>query len=288
MENDTLKTLSISPRPEFQGILRDRLEYARSNSPTTEDRINRWYDDLIVQSGAEIHPAVVLMLCMASSLLFGGAVYVAQENFLSAAMSTIVGAFVPLVVLLAKRATRQNMIMKQTPAMIEELARAAKTGRSLDHCFMLVAKDTPAPLGSELQLCARRLQMGVSFRDALQQLPERTGLVSLNILATALSIHQQTGGDLVRVLERLSRTIRDRLMFLGRLRASTIASRATAVLMVSVPPAILAFFMFRDANYFNDLMASEWGRNITIAAVVLEFFGSIWILRILKTTQRAM
>ncbi|MFN0197085.1 MAG: type II secretion system F family protein [Planctomycetaceae bacterium] len=288
MENDSLKTLSISPRPEFQGILRDRLEYARSDTPSTQDRINRWYDDLILQSGVEIHPGIVLMLCLASALMFGGAVFVAQENFLSTAMSTIVGVFVPLVVLLAKRSSRQNTIMKQTPAMIEELARAAKTGRSLDHCFMMVSKDTPAPLGSELQLCARRLQMGVSFRDALQQLPERTGLVSLNILATALSIHQQTGGDLVRVLERLSRTIRDRLMFLGRLRASTIASRATAVLMVSVPPAILAFFIFRDANYFNDLVESEWGRNITIAAVILEIFGSIWILRILKTTQRAM
>lgn len=288
MENMTLKPLSIPPKPEFAGILRDQLEYASANVSSTEENINRWYDDLIVQSGVALHPAVVLMLCLLSAVAVGGGVFVFQENLLSAAMATVIGGILPIATLIVKRMSRQNTILKQTPSMIEELARAAKTGRSLEHCLLMVAQDTPAPLGTELQLCARRLQMGMSIRDSLQQLPQRTGLVSLNILSTALAIHQQTGGDLVHVLERLSRTIRDRLMFLGRLRAATIASRATAILMVIVPPGVLLFFMLRDPDYFNNLMNAEWGRNLTITAVVLEIVGSLWIMRILKNTQRSL
>ncbi|MEX1228926.1 MAG: type II secretion system F family protein [Planctomycetaceae bacterium] len=288
MQNTAVTTLPIPPRPEFAGILRDQLEYARADISSTEEKINRWYDDLILQSGVALHPAVVLMLCLLSAVTFGGLMFVVQENLLSAAMATALGGILPLGALMMIRMSRQNTILKQTPAMIEELARAAKTGRSLEHCLLMVAQDTPAPLGSELQLCARRLQMGVGIREALQQLPDRTGLVSLNILSTALSIHQQTGGDLVHVLERLSRTIRDRLMFLGRLRAATIASRATAILMVVVPPAILVFFMIRDPDYFSNLMAAEWGKNLTITAVILEIIGSLWIMRILKNTQRAL
>lgn len=288
MENATVTTRPIAPQPEFAGILRDQLEYSRADISSTEEKINRWYDDLILQSGITIHPAVVLMLCLLSAVALGGMLFVIQENLLSAAMATALGGVLPLGVLMMIRMNRQNAILKQTPAMIEELARAAKTGRSLEHCLLMVAQDTPAPLGTELQLCARRLQMGVSIREALQQLSLRTGLVSLNILSMALSIHQQTGGDLVHVLERLSRTIRDRLMFLGRLRAATIASRATAILMLVVPPGILIFFMVRDPEYFTNLMAAEWGKNLTITAVILEIFGALWIMRILKSTQRAL
>ena len=121
----------------------------------------------------------------------------------------------------------------------------------------------------------------------MYELPERTGVNGLRFLATALSVHQQTGGDLVQVLERLARTLRDRGMFLGRLRAITAGSRATALLMILLPPAILVFFIFRDPDYLNRLMTSSWGRFITIAGIVLEIVGAIWILKILNDTKQS-
>ncbi|MBC8117472.1 MAG: pilus assembly protein TadB, partial [Candidatus Saccharimonas sp.] len=89
------------------------------------------------------------------------------------------------------------------------------------------------------------------------------------------------------VLERLSRTVRDRLLFQGRLRAATAASRATAILMIVLPPSVLAFFVFRKPTYLNELMASSWGRNSTILAICLEIIGAIWIMQILKSSEQA-
>ncbi len=63
------------------------------------------------------------------------------------------------------------------------------------------------------------------------------------------------------VMERLSRTVRDRLLFLGRLRAATAASRATAILMISLPPAVLAFFTFREPDYLSNLLSSAWAET---------------------------
>jgi tight adherence protein B len=178
-------------------------------------------------------------------------------------------------------------MMEQLPAMIDELARAAKTGRSIEQCWELVAHDTPSPLGDELMDCSRRIRMGEDLPLSLRDLPVKTGLITLNILVTALSVHQQTGGDLVSVLERLSQTIRDRLLFLGRLRAATTGSRATAVLMIALPPAIITFFSLRDPEYLARLMDSPWGQGITISAIVMEIAGSAWILRILGNSQRS-
>jgi tight adherence protein B len=142
-------------------------------------------------------------------------------------------------------------------------------------------------LGGELKLATGRVEMGVPLKDALRDLPKRTGLMTLGLMCTSLVVQQQTGGDLVTVLERLSRTVRDRLLFLGRLRAATAASRATAILMIVLPPAVLAFFVYRKPTYFDELMSSAWGRNSTILAVCLEIAGALWVMRILKDSEQS-
>jgi tight adherence protein B len=185
------------------------------------------------------------------------------------------------------RQRRQKQMIAQLPAMIDELARAAKTGRSIEQCWELVGNDTSAPLGGELQECSRRMKMGEDLSQAIKELPYRTGLVTLNILVTALSVHQMTGGDLVSVLERLSQTIRDRLLFLGRLRAATTGSRATAVLMLALPVCIVIFFSIRDPFYVQKLMESDLGRKVTLGSIAMEIFGSMFILRILQNSQRS-
>lgn len=110
--------------------------------------------------------------------------------------------------------------------------------------------------------------------------------MGISVLTTALSVHRQTGGDLIQVLERLSRTIRDRQEFQGRLQAQTAASRATAMLMVVLPPIILTFFIFRDPTYLPSLLDSPWGSRSLVLAIALLFVGILWVMRILRTSTR--
>lgn len=280
-------SLVITKQPEFAGILRDDETYAVKGDRSVSNQLNSWFDTLMLQSGLGISPAMVLALSLCSGLTLGGFVFVIQENFLTAALGAFVGFLVPVIFAILWRSNRQRKMSQQLPAMIDELARAAKTGRSLENCLALVAHDTADPLGSELKYCTRKLELGLGVDEALKDLPYRTGLISTSVLATALSVHRQSGGDLVRVLERLSQTLRDRLQFQGRLRAATAASRATAVLMIVLPPAILTFFVFRDADYLNNLFNSLWGTRITITAFILEFVGAVWVMRILSKSQQA-
>lgn len=271
----------------FSKILKDQETFGSGRGIDTEDRINSWFDTLMIQAGVQSSPTVILMLCLLSGMTLGGLVYVFQENLLVTAMVTMMGFLLPILVAMGVRARRQSVMMRQIPLMLEELARAAKAGRSLEQSLELVARDTPNPLGAELQLAQRRVRMGMPLGEAMSDLPDRTGLMTLSLLRLTLQVQQQTGGDLVTVLERLSRTVRDRMAFLGRLRAATAASRATAILMIAVPPLVLLFFSWRDPDYFQKLIGSVWGRNITIAAVVLEIVGAIWVLRILSDTRRS-
>lgn len=282
-----MSATAIEVRPEFAGILKPQETYAQPDREDVGNRINSWFDLLMIQSGFGWSPAVVLAMCLCTGVLVGGLIFIIQENLLTTAMAGVMGLLLPIVAMAAARMRRQSQMMSQMPGMLDELARAAKTGRSLEHCLQQVAEDTPLPLGGELQLCTRKLALGVPLDAALNEFPKRTGLVSSSVFVTALSVHRQTGGDLVKVLERLAQTVRDRMQFQGRLKAATAASRGTAFLMIVLPPAILAFFAFRDPNYLSNLMASSWGRFVTITAFFLEFIGAIWVMAVLRKSQQS-
>ena len=277
----------IEPLPAFSEILRDQELFGSREDNGVGNSINFWFDTLMIQSGIGVGPSVMLFLCALSGMTIGGLVFILQENLLSGLMIGTVGFAAPVLVAVVMRQRRQNKMMAQLAAMIDELARAAKTGRSIEQCWELVGDDTGAPLGSELQECSRRMKMGEDMAQAIKELPYRTGLVTLNILVTTLSVHQTTGGDLVSVLERLSQTIRDRLLFLGRLRAATTGSRATAVLMLALPACIIVFFSIRDPLYVQKLMESDIGRKVTLGSIAFEIIGSLFIMRILQNSQRS-
>lgn len=276
-----------TPPPEFAGILKEQETFGTGRGDDAADQINSWFDELMLQSGLGIGPSMMLMLSVCSALTLGGGIFVVQENLLTTALGGLVGFMLPVIVAIVARTRRQDKMTSQIPPMLEELARAAKTGRSVEHSLQMVAADTPDPLGSELKLATGRVEMGIPLKDALRDLPRRTGLMTLGLMCMSLVVQQQTGGDLVTVLERLSRTVRDRLLFMGRLRAATAASRATAILMIVLPPAVLAFFVYRKPTYLDELLSSSWGRNSTILAICLEIVGALWVLRILKDSEQS-
>jgi tight adherence protein B len=277
----------IARRPEFAGILRDEVTYAAGGRDNVADRVNGAFDRLMLQSGLDIGPPMMLALSVCSAALFGGAAFVVQENLLTTALAAAIGGMVPILATLVTRSRRQRAMMRQLPDAIDELARAARTGRSVEDCLRLVAAETPAPLGDELKRCTRKMTLGVDIETALKDLPLRTGLTNLHVVVCALAVHNETGGDLVAVLERVARAVRDRIAFLGRLRAATIGSRATATLMLVLPPAALAFFMFRDSTYLDQLFDSFWGRAVTVGAVLLQAVGLLWVIQIFRTSERA-
>lgn len=286
MTNHVIPRNTIERRPEFADILKTDEDYASPGQADVSNRMNGWFDTLMLQSRIEVAPSTLLLLTIYSGLTCAGMAFVIRENFLAAALAAVIGSLLPLGIVAVIRSRRQRKIMTQLPGMVEELARAAKAGCSIEHCLLTVAEDTPQPLGQELAICVRRLQMGMDLRSALADLPHKTGITSVRILVTTLTVHQETGGDLVIVLERLSRTLRDRLLFEGRVRAATSASRATAIFLIVLPPLILTFFMMRDPTYLDNLLASTWGRSTTAIAILLEVIGTIWILRILKRAQQ--
>ena len=151
---------------------------------------------------------------------------------------------------------------------------------------MLVAGDTPAPLGSELRISARRMEMGLDVAGSVRDLADRTGVSTLTMFSSALALHQDTGGDLIMVLERLATAVRDRLHFVARQRAATVASRWGAAMMVIIPFIVMMIYTVWYPDYLARLTDSYAGRISLWLGITGLLTGSFFVYRILARSAR--
>jgi len=277
---------TLERRPEFSGLLRENHQFATGSGNGMSESVNGWFDRLMMQSGIQTAPLVWLGLCVLSAFGSGGIMLVLTHQIIPASFFGVAGLLLPIGLAIYLRTRRQTAIMNQLSGMAEELARSARAGRNLEQSLMLVASDTPAPLGDELKVSARRMEMGLDVASSVRDLADRTGVSTLTIFSSALSLNQDTGGDLIVVLERLATAVRDRLHFVARQRAATVASRWGATMMILIPFIVMVIYTAWNPNYLTQLTESSWGRKSLWWGISGLLTGGFFVYRILARSSR--
>lgn len=271
-------TMPISRRPEFAGILRDEEPFATSGRENLADELNGEFDGLVVQSGVEMAPSLLLWVCACSSAVAGLALFVLFENPLWTAIGVLAGGMLPICWVKGHQARRRACILRQAPEAISKLGRLLRAGRNLNESLHAVAADTPQPLGQEIRACMSRLQFNLPLADALGDLPRRTGIEELNQLVAAFAMHQRTGANPIPVLERLAAALRSRGMQDKQRRAAARFTRTTAVLLILAPWLLLATLAVLNPLLRELLVVSRWSWWVMSTAVLLQGAGIVSIL----------
>jgi tight adherence protein B len=162
------------------------------------------------------------------------------------------------------------------------MSRATRAGESLEQSIALVGQRAGEPLGLEFRRCSRHLQMGLSVSATMRALVHRLPLMDIRIMATTLSVHRQTGGNLALTLERMARVVRDRMNYRQQLKSVTAAGRFSAMLIAMAGPLLFAFMFVFQREYASKLLSLPLGNVLLIIAVVLELVGLVWISRLIR------
>ena len=78
MSTQVLNPPKIKPSKEFSGILKEHEPYAHGDQDDLADRLNGWFDQLMLQSGLGIAPALMLAVCACSAAAVAGLAFVMQ------------------------------------------------------------------------------------------------------------------------------------------------------------------------------------------------------------------
>lgn len=157
-----------------------------------------------------------------------------------------------------KAKTRIDMIQEQLPDAIELMVRSLRVGHPFSSTIAAVAQETKDPLATELGLVSDEASYGGDMGETLKAMAERLDMQDLRFLAVAVSIQQQSGGNLAEILAGLAQVIRARFRLFRRVRAITSEARFAGTFLSAFPLVALVGINLMDPHYYDEVMKQNW------------------------------
>lgn len=153
----------------------------------------------------------------------------------------------------AKANKRLSMIEEQLPDAVELMVRALKVGNPFSTAIATVSKEVQDPLASEFGIIADENAYGRDIGEALKDMAERLDMQDLRFLAVAVTIQQQSGGNLAEILAGLAKVIRARFRLFRRVRAITAEAKWSGKFLSAFPLLALVVIQVGDPGYYDEV-----------------------------------
>jgi tight adherence protein B len=118
-------------------------------------------------------------------------------------------ACLPAIVITQQGKIRRRKINDQAHGFALTLANSLKATASIGEALKHAAELVPTPLQDELGTVLRQVRIGSTIEEGLLALSARIQAPALDVVVSALLIGRQTGGDLPRILEATSSSLRE-------------------------------------------------------------------------------
>jgi tight adherence protein B len=103
----------------------------------------------------------------------------------------------------------------------------------------------PKPTNEIFKGTLDELMLGVDMKDALGYLARAMpNNMDLRFFITSVVLQREIGGNLARILDVLSETIRERFKLMGKLHAQTAQARLSGIILSIIPPIICAVLLY--------------------------------------------
>ena len=152
-----------------------------------------------------------------------------------------------------KAKKRMTMMEEQLADAVELMVRSLRVGHPFASAIGIVAKEVPDPLGTEFGVIADESAYGRNVAECLKAFAERMDNQDLRFLAVAVSIQQQSGGNLAEILDGLSKVVRARYKLFRRVAAITAEAKWSGMFLSAFPLGALVAINMVDPNYYVEV-----------------------------------
>lgn len=177
---------------------------------------------------------------------------------------------------------RLDTFVQQLELALRLVASGVRIGLGLRQALTIVIEEMPDPARYEYMRVVGQTNIGVSVYDALDNLAKRMPGNETLMMARAIRIQSQTGGDLGKILEHLAETIKERRRIQRKIQALTAEGRASAGILAGLPPFLAVFISLTEPQMGHALMFTAPGHVALGIVFVLESLGVFTLMRMLK------
>ena len=143
------------------------------------------------------------------------------------------------------------------PDAIELMVRGLRSGLPITETLGIVAKEIPGPVGLEFQSVADKMKIGRTMEAALQESADRLGTAEFQFFVITLAIQRETGGNLAETLSNLADVLRKRAQMKLKIRAMSSESKASAMIVGSLPFIVFTLVWMINPGYMDDFFTDQ-------------------------------
>jgi tight adherence protein B len=215
-----------------------------------------------------------IMAAMAASL----AIATHQPPLVIALAVFVVGLGLPRWVLGFLTNRRKKKFTENFAPAIDVIVRSVKSGLPTNEALRIVAREAPNPVGSEFHNLVESTKVGVTMEQALKRMMESMPTPEVGFFAIVMTIQGKSGGNLSEALGNLAFVLRDRKRLQGKIKAMSSEAKASAMIIGSLPPAVMGIVYVTTPAYISRLFTEKLG-NLMLAACVIWMATGITVMR---------
>jgi tight adherence protein B len=167
-----------------------------------------------------------------------------------------------------KAKKRMSLLEEQLPDAVELMVRSLRVGHPFSAAVGIVSKEVADPLGTEFGLIADEATYGRDIAESLRAFASRMDNQDLHFLAVAVSIQQQSGGNLAEILDGLAKVIRSRFKLFRRVRAITAEAKWSGMFLSGFPIAALLMIQMLKPDYYDGVRDTQYFVPAALIVVV--------------------
>ena len=161
---------------------------------------------------------------------------------------------------------------------VDIIVRGIKSGLPVHDTLKIIGRESPAPLGPEFQRLVENIGVGLTLEQALEKMYERMPTPELRFFTIVIAIQAKTGGNLAEALGNLSAVLRSRKLMSEKIKALSSEATASAGIIGSLPPAVMAMVMVTTPAYMM-LMFTDMRGQIMLMGSALWMAAGIFTMK---------
>ena len=280
--DSALATESPAERDQILNVRKDEMLSAIPwlNKKLLEFQLAPRVYSLLRQADLKWTPGGLIAGCGLCFILPAYLVYLRFGSFLIAFLVGLAVGFAPIGYALFKRSKRFDKVQEGLPEALDLIVNALRAGHSLIAAMGLVARECADPVGSEFKACFEEQNYGLELTTALDNLIVRVPLQDLKIVATAITIQKESGGNLAEVLDKTAHVIRERFRLKRQVRTHTAQGRLTGIILTLLPLGLGIVLFFLNPAQMSLLWTTPIGIKLLWAGSAGIILGGFIINRI--------
>ncbi|OGW80840.1 MAG: hypothetical protein A2Z83_06130 [Omnitrophica bacterium GWA2_52_8] len=228
------------------------------------------------QAGIKMSPASFILVSLLIPAVLYGILSIQEIPVIFVFLFPAISLFaVPVVFLRFMRTRYLDQFGLQFPKALQTIRGCLTAGLGLSTAFERVVQDAPYPVNLEFSYLMQQTSMGMSMVDAIGEMKKSIGTLDIQTFAVALTVQQESGGNLVELVRNLEDTINARVTIRKELKVLTAQARMSALILAMLPFMITMVIQLLNPTYLSALYTTEDGQMILGVTIFLWLFGML-------------